>query len=269
MKTMRLIVAAAIAAVQSMPGWAQDAASKEALAKLAKNPYADVVSVPFLYDLNFGGGLGSKTQQVLNLQPVIPFGLNSDWMLVTRTYASLIAQPALDGSSGAHGLGDIQFSAFVSPARVGRLDWGVGPVFQIPSASDTALGQGKWGAGPTVGAIWTGDAWTVGAVVNNIWSFAGDRDRPDVNQMQLQPMITYFFPDNPHRFLSFSPTITANWKASASERWTVPLSLGIGQVVKFGSQPVNLQATAFYNAIKPADAATWTVELQIQFLFSK
>lgn len=266
---MRLIVAAAIAAVQSMPGWAQDAASKEALAKLAKNPYADVVSVPFLYDLNFGGGLGSKTQQVLNLQPVIPFGLNSDWMLVTRTYASLIAQPALDGSSGAHGLGDIQFSAFVSPARVGRLDWGVGPVFQIPSASDTALGQGKWGAGPTVGAIWTGDAWTVGAVVNNIWSFAGDRDRPDVNQMQLQPMITYFFPDNPHRFLSFSPTITANWKASASERWTVPLSLGIGQVVKFGSQPVNLQATAFYNAIKPADAATWTVELQIQFLFSK
>ena len=84
-----------------------------------------------------------------------------------------------------------------------------------------------------------------------------------------EPMVTYFFPDNPHRFLSFSPTITANWKASGSERWTVPLSLGIGELVKFGSQSVNFQATAFYNAIKPSDAPTWTVELQVQFLFSK
>jgi hypothetical protein len=269
MKATRIVVAAAIAALQSMPGWAQDAASKQALARMANNPYAGVISVPLLYDLNFGGGLGSKTQQVLNAQPVIPFGLNSDWMLVTRTIVPLIAQPALEGSSGAHGLGDIQFSAFLSPARVGRLDWGVGPVFQLRSASNTVLGQGKWGAGPTAGAIWSGDDWTVGAIVNNIWSYAGDRDRPDVNQMQLQPMVTYFFPNSPHRFLSSSPTITANWKASGSERWTVPLSLGIGELVKFGNQPVNLQATAFYNAIKPDGAATWTLEIQVQFVFAE
>jgi hypothetical protein len=252
-----------------MPGWAQDAAPAPSFARAAKNPFAEVISVPLLYDVNFGGGLGGKTQQVLTAQPLIPFSLNADWDLITRTIVPLISQPALAGNSGAHGVGDIQFSAFLSPDRTGLFDWGVGPVFLLPSAGDSVLGQGKWGAGPTAAAVWTGEQWTLGALVNNIWSVAGERGRPAVNQMQLQPLVNYFFRENPDRYLSFSPTVTANWKANGGERWTVPLSLGIGQVVKLGDQKVNLQATAFYNAIRPADAATWTLELQIQFLFPK
>jgi len=267
MRTLRVI--AALAALQSVAAWAQDARTTQELARLAKNPFAGTISVPLLYDVNFGGGLGSKTQQVLTGQPVIPVDLNAEWELLTRTIVPLISLPALEGSSAAHGLGDIQFSAYLSPARVSRLDWGVGPVFQLKSASNPQLGQGKWGAGPAAGAIWTGDDWTIGAIINNIWSFAGDRARPDVNQLQLQPMVTYFLPDNAHRFLNFSPTITANWKASGSERWTVPLSLGIGQLAKLGEQAVNFQATVFYNAIKPAAASTWTLELQVQFMFPK
>lgn len=90
---------------------------------------------------------------------------------------------------------------------------------------------------------------------------------PAINQMQLQPMVNYTFRDNPNRYLSFSPTITANWEASGDERWTVPISLGLGQLLKFGHQSVNLQATTYYNVVTPPGSAHWTLELLVQFLF--
>jgi len=106
-------------------------------------------------------------------------------------------------------------------------------------------------------------------LINNIWSFAGDTHRPAVNQMQLQPEINYNFKHNPNGYLSFSPTIMANWQASGNERWTVPVSLGVGQLVKFGSQAINLQTTAYYNVLAPPGTGAWTLEMELQFLFPK
>lgn len=262
-----LCAAGAIAALQALSAWAQDAPATHTAARVARNPFAEVITLPILYDASFGGGLGSKTQQALSFEPVVPFEVNADWDVITRTIVPLIAQPALAGAGASRGLGDIQFSAFVSPDKVGRLDWGVGPVFQLPSATNSVLGQGKWGAGPTAAVIWLGEQWMLGGVVNNIWSFAGDRDRPAVNQMQLQPLVTWYFPEAPARYLSFSPVVTANWKAQGRERWTVPLSLGIGEAVKFDRRPVTFQATASYNLRRPSDAAAWTLELGVQFQF--
>ena len=260
-----VIAAAAFFAVRAVPALGQDA---QELARAAKNPLANLTSVAILYDASFAGGLEGKTEHVVTLQPVIPFAVSGDWSLITRTIMPVIAQPGQAAGEGwTGGLGDIQLSAFLSPARAERLVWGIGPVLQIPSASNNALGQGKWGAGPTAAAEWFGEQWTFGALINNTFSIAGSANRPSVNQMELQPLVNYNFVDNPDRFLSFSPTVTANWKANGSDRWTVPLSLGIGQLVKFGNQQVNLQATAFYNVVKPADAAKWTMELQVQFLF--
>jgi hypothetical protein len=248
-----------------VPAFAQD---EQTLARAAKNPLANLTNIQFLYDANLGIGPDNRTQHVLTFQPVIPFSVNADWSIITRTIMPLIAQPgAAPGEGWTSGPGDTQLSAFLSPARGDKLVWGAGPVLQIPSASNDVLGQGKWGAGPTAAALWFGEQWTFGALANNIWSIAGSSGRPAVNQMQLQPMINYNFTDNPDRYVSFSPVITANWKANGSERWTVPLTLGIGQLFKFGKQPVNLQATGYYNVIKPADAANWTLELQVQFLF--
>ena len=260
-----VITVAAFFAIRAVPALAQDA---QELARAAKNPLANLISVSIFYDASFAGGLESKTEHVLTLQPVIPFAVSSDWSLITRTIMPLIAQPGQAAGEGwTSGLGDIQVSAFLSPARAERLVWGVGPVLQIPSATNSALGQGKWGAGPTAAAEWFGEQWTFGALINNTFSFAGSGSRPAVNQMELQPLVNYNFADNPGRYLSFSPIVTANWKANGSDRWTVPLSLGIGQLVKFGNQSILLQATAYYNVVKPADAAKWTMELQVQFLF--
>ena len=254
-------------AVRAMPAFAQDTKS---LASEVKNPFSTVVNLQFLYDANFGGAFGSRAQDVITVKPVIPFRVSAEWSLITRTVIPLIAQPGQGGGQGwTSGPGDTQLSMYLSPSGAEKLVWGAGTVFQIPSATNDLLGQGKWGAGPAGGLIWYGEQWSIGALINNTWSFAGDHSRPAVNQMELEPQITYNFKSNPDRYITFAPTITANWKASGGERWTVPLTLGIGQLVKVGSQSINLQATAYFNVIKPADAANWTMELQIQFLFPK
>jgi hypothetical protein len=257
--------ASTLLAAISLPVFAQDTPS---VAREAKNPLANLINLQFLYDANLNIGSEAKTQDVFTLQPVIPFSVSANWSVITRTILPLITQPGLSAGEGrTRGPGDTQFSAFLSPARAGRLVWGIGPVFQIPSASNEALGQGKWGAGPTAAAQWSGELWTFGALINNIWSFAGDDSRPAVNQMQVQPEVNYNFRRDPDGYFTFSPTITANWKQSGGERWTVPVSLGVGQLVKIGKQSVNLQATAYYNVVAPADSPNWTLELEVQFLF--
>ena len=267
LKTGLLIAAAALCIGRVAPACAQAVLPP---AREARNPLADEANLQFIYDANLNTGPEHKTQHVLNIQPLVPFAVNADWTLITRTIVPLIAQPGANPGEGwTSGPGDTQLSAFLSPTRAERLVWGVGPVFQIPSATNDALGQGKWGAGPTAAALWFGEQWTFGALINNTWSFAGDHSRPAVNQMQLQPQINYNFKDNPDRYLSFSPVITANWKESGGERWTVPVSLGIGQLVKSGNQAINLQATVYYNVVKPTDASNWTLEFTVQFLFPK
>jgi hypothetical protein len=269
MSTLRSLLlisglAAGLFTVFALPCFAQESPS---LAQEAKNPFADLIDLQFIYDANLNAGPNRSTQNVLTFQPLIPFELNGDLSLITRTILPVIDQPALSPGGSARGFGDTQFDAWISPTRTGPLVWGIGAVFQIPTASNDALGQGKWGAGPTAGIQWSGKQWTFGALINNIWSFAGAEDRPAVNQMQLQPSVNYSFADNPNGYLSFSPTIVANWKASGGERWTVPVSLGVGQLVKIGKQSVNLQATAYYNVIAPAGSSNWTLEVLAQFLF--
>ena len=255
----------ALLTILACPAVAQDA---QLLAKQARNPFADLINLQLFYDANLRVAPANETQQELIIQPLIPFNLNNDWMLITRTILPLIAQPgSARGESWVRGLGDAQFAALLSPARARSLVWGIGPVFQFPSASHDALGQDKWGAGPAAGVQWSGSQWSFSVLIFNIWSFAGDVARPPVNQMQLEPTVNYNFRGNPNRYLTFAPTITSNWEVSGDERWTAPISLGLGQLFKFGHQSVNLQASAFYNAVAPPGSAQWTLELLVQFLF--
>jgi hypothetical protein len=268
MKFERLRIRFAVIAILASfarPAFTQEAQS---LVKEAKNPFANLINLQLFYDVYPGVAPANNTEQVLTIQPLIPFQLNSEWIVITRTILPIIEQPgAAAGQDWVRGVGDTQFAALVSPARVGSLDWGVGPVLQLPTASHDALGQGKWGAGPAAGVQWTGTQWTLGALLLNIWSFAGDSGRPPVNEMQLQPTVNYTFKDNPNRYLSFSPTITANWEVSGDERWTVPVSLGLGQLFKVGHQSVNVQGTTYYNVVAPPGSGRWTLEVLVQLLF--
>jgi hypothetical protein len=238
------------------------------LAKAAQNPVADMISLPLQNNTNFGVGPGDDVQNVLNVQPVIPIKLGEDWNLITRTIAPVIYQPELvPGYGSVFGLGDINTTLFLSPAKSGKIIWGVGPVLSFPTASDRVLGTGQWSAGPSAVALTIRGPWVIGGLVNNLWSYAGDDDREDVNQFLFQYFINYNLPKG--WYISSAPILTANWKADSGNQWTVPFGGGVGKIFRIGKQPVNAQVQAFYNAVKPDNGADWSLRLQLQFLFPK
>jgi hypothetical protein len=251
--------------VLSAPVGAQDDLE---LAKKTQNPVADLISVPFENHINFGVGPHNDAQNILYVQPVIPFRLTDEWNLISRTVAPVIYQPELaPGVGDTFGLGDIQLSLFLSPAKPGVLIWGAGPVLQFPTATDDVLGQGKWGAGPTAAALTIQGPWVVGALINNVWSFAGDGKRKAVNQMLLQPIISYNLPGG--WYVNSIPMITADWKADAGERWTVPIGGGVGRIVRIGPLPLGVDVGAYYNVVRPDNAAECELRARVNFLFPK
>ena len=249
---------------------AQDARADETteLAQAAQNPVANMISLPLQNNTNFGIGPDDDTQNILNIQPVVPIGLGDDWNLITRTIAPVIYQPEIvDGTGSEFGLGDINATLFFSPAKPGKLIWGVGPAFSFPTATDEVLGTDKWSAGPSAIALTIKGPWVIGGLVNNLWSFAGDDDRADVNQFLFQYFINYNMADG--WYLSSAPIITANWEADSGNQWTVPFGGGFGKIFKIGNQPMNAQVQAFYNVETPDNGPDWSMRLQLQFLFPK
>ena len=167
--------AALLCAVIAAAGAARAELSAEELAKLAQNPVGNLISVPFQNNTNFNVGPLTGTQNILNIQPVIPIEVNKDWNIITRTILPLIWQPEfLPGQGSTFGLGDMQLSAFLSPSEPGPggLIWGAGAIAQMPTNTDDVLGNKNWGLGPTavVLKLEKGDPWVYGALVNNVWS---------------------------------------------------------------------------------------------------
>ena len=115
---------------------AHSAMTAEELAKLAQNPVGNLISVPFQNNTNFNYGPQSDTQNILNIQPVIPISVSPEWNIITRTIIPVISQPALSpAGERKDGVGDTVFTAFLSPANPGKWIWGAGPVLQLPTNS--------------------------------------------------------------------------------------------------------------------------------------
>ena len=244
------------------------AESVEELARKAQNPIANLISLPFQNNTNFGVGPLDRTQNVLHIQPVIPVSLSDDLLLITRTIVPIIYQPEPPtGGGGTFGLGDINPQFYFSPKTSSNITWGVGPTFLLPTATSQVLGQGKWGIGPAAVIVVTTKQWVFGAVANNIWSVAGDSDRPDVSQLTFQPFINYNMKDG--WYLVSAPILTTNWEASGGNQWTVPLGGGFGRIFAIGEQKVNAQLQAFWNVVKPDAGPDWTLRGQFQLLFPK
>jgi hypothetical protein len=241
----------------------------EELAKQTQNPVADLISVPIQNNLNFGLGPHNRAQNILNIQPVLPFELTEEINLITRTIFPIIRQPDLTRDSGnnTNGLGDMNISLFFSPAKSGPVIWGLGPILEFPTATDEVLGTRKWAAGPTGVALTIQGPWVVGALANQSWSYAGNDDRKKVSHFLLQYFINYNFKGG--LYLSSAPIITANWKATSGNKWVIPFGGGVGRLWKVHKQPINTQVQAFYNVQQTTFGPDWTLRLQVQFLFPK
>ena len=241
--------------------------STEELAKKAQNPIADMISLPFQSNTNFGVGPYQAPQEILNIQPVIPIHIDQDWNLITRWITPVISQPKLSPIGHEQfGLGDLNPSFFLSPAKPGEIIWGVGPTFLLPTATDQNLGDHRWGAGPSVVLLTIQGHWLYGVLANNIWSFASTGNGSNVNEMLIQPFVNYNFPGG--WYLTSSPVVTADWLARG-RKWTVPVGGGVGRLLKLDKQPINLQVQVFYNVATPRGGAKWQARLEATLLFPK
>jgi len=246
------------AAVSFAPEEAQGGAKPAAatnetadLAKATQNPVASLISVPFQNNSNFAVGPYNRTQDVLNVQPVIPIRLNEKWMMISRTIQPIVWQPAATANAGGqYGFGDMNPTLFLSPAKPGKLIWGFGPAIVLPTATSTALGQGKLSFGPSAVALVQPGHWTIYNLKKG-WN------------------------------INTGPIITANWRSKGSGEastgndttggsvWTVPFGGGVGRVMRLGYQPVNLSLNFYGNAVHPPGASSWGMRIQIALLYPK
>jgi len=250
------------------------AAGGEDLRAKTQNPVGAMISLPFKNSWDYGAPNG--TAYFLNIQPVIPQTVG-EWNLIHRVIAPIIS---IDGpvvgrpeipvgtpGDGATGLGDINYSTYLSPAEPGRWIWGVGPSLMMRTATDEQLGSGKWSLGPTAVVLTQPKPWTIGLLGRQLWSIAGDDSRPDVNQLLLEPFINYNLANG--WYLITDMVITSNWKAPDGNQWTVPLGGGVGKIFNIGKQAMNTRIEAYSNVEKPEGAPDWVLSWTLQFLFPR
>jgi hypothetical protein len=263
-----------------VPATSPGGSDTAALAKATQNPVASLISLPLQNNNNFGIGPYNRTGDIFNIQPVIPTKVSDKVMLITRVIQPIVWQPyAQQPTGGQVGIGDMNPTFFLSPANAGKLIYGVGPAFVLPTATSTQTGQGKFSLGPSVVALVQPGHWTVGVLINNVFSVAGSAHRPDVNQMLLQYFVNYNL--NKGYYLTSGPIVTANWNAKGTgdaasgndttggSVWVLPFGGGIGQIRRLGPQPINWTVQFYGNAIHPPGASPWSFKFQIALLYPK
>ncbi|MGC1380021.1 MAG: hypothetical protein WA814_03220 [Candidatus Baltobacteraceae bacterium] len=252
----------------------QQAALREAIIKTSQNPVGNIAIIPFQNNFNYGVGPYTRFQYNLNIQPVVPFMLSKSMTLIARTIIPLIDQPSFAppsvcassyGCGSTFGLSDIQEQFFFAPkTKPGALIWGVGPIFQVPSASPGVLGAGKWAAGPNVVALIMPGKIVAGILASQIWSIAGQVNRPNISAALFQPFFNYNLKGG--WALSTAPIITANWTA-AQNKWAVPLGGGVARTFKAGDQVTSVSVLYYSYVARPITTPQTNLKIVWSLLF--
>jgi hypothetical protein len=230
------LFAAAIANAQDAPAPpspAADVTGGISAAQMAKanNPLADMNALNFHdYWSPALRGVPDDHSNTLNLRPVMVAGRH-----IIRATIPLPTVP-LGGGPYASGLGDINiFDAIKLTSEGSRTDLAVGPLLVIPSASDDALGQGKWQAGAAAVVIHPlAGGSLIGGLVTYQTDFAGDAERADTSILAAQPILTlsmgggYYFRSSPVWVFDLE-----------NNRTLMPFGIGIGRVFKGAGGIVN------------------------------
>jgi len=233
-----------------------------------KDPIADLMQVSIESNLDFGAAAGNGFQYTLTFEPVLPVKLSNAWYLITRPNFSVVSAPeSASGQSRTTGCSDLVTQFYFSPQASTPVIWGIGPVVGVPTGSDPLLGTGKWTLGPGVAIIKQTEHWTLGAIVNHVWSFAGDRNRSDVSLTLLEPEIAYSWGNGWEVGLDVESTYDSN--AARGDRWLVPVEMSIGKVVNFGRRPVSLSVGVLPYALAPAGSPSVGLSFTIAPLFPK
>lgn len=237
-------------------------ATLQELAKSVHNPFEDFVKVPLQSTTGFSIGPHRNAGEGLNIQPVIPFSLNSEWDLIARPSLSVTYQPS---PHEEFGLNDLQTSFFVTPHSANEWIWGAGPIFQFPTATSDALGTGRWSVGPTAALIYSKGPWFNGVLAYHLLSFAGNRARGSVNQTYVEPEVSYNFESG--WYVDCDPPMTFDWTTDAANGWTIPIGADVGNAFNVGSHAMSFQLGGYDLAKRPNGAPQWIIRVQVTALF--
>jgi hypothetical protein len=260
-----IAVVSLLAVAPALAQQAQDQGSAQELANQVSNPVANLISLPFQNNFDFGSNSSTQMRWTMNVQPVIPFALNENWNVITRTIMPINFREMASPADDLVGLGDTSESLFLSPrSSPGGIIWGVGPIVQIPTATETLLGSGKWSAGPTLVVLQQQSGWTYGLLTNQLWSIAGHGNRAAVNATFLQPFLAYNWPSG--FGLTVNSETTYDWTAREA---TVPFNFVASQILKIGGQAISFGAGVRYYAARPTGGPDWGLRLTATLLFPK
>ena len=234
------------------------------LAKKTQNPVGDILSIPFEFNFNGGGGLEDQTHLNLNFQPVLPIKLTPGVNLIFRTIIPFQSFPGpADVKTG--GFGDIMEQLFFTPAKPGRIIWGVGPTFSLPTATAHPARTGTWAGGMSVVVLAMPGRWVLGSLLTQVWPMNDAGGPPETNVFSCKCFVNYNFGKG--WALSSVPTIVANWDAADGQQWTVPVGGGITRTVVFKGQAMSLGFQYFKNVKRPDDGPGTQVRMNFALIF--
>jgi hypothetical protein len=249
--------------------------AQAALIKESQNPVGNITLIQFQNNLNYGYGRFVRDQYDLNVQPVVPIELKPNLSLVTRFITPIIDQPSFaprgvcvstSGCPARFGIGDLTPQFFFAPkTKPNALIWGAGPQFLLPTGNSSGTSAGKYGVGPAiVGLIMPGPIVT-GLLVTQMFSYAGNAKRPNISALLVMP----FFDYNLKSWALFfgSSGITANWEATPSGRWLVPVGTGVLKTFRIKAQTMQLGIYYFGNVVRPVGAPFGTVRFNYNLVF--
>ena len=239
------------------------------------------------YKGDFDGG-DSRTFNSFKLQPVMSIPLGDNYNLIVRPILQYLTYdypgislddpmpPITENSFGldfdnVDGMGDTILMTSVGRSdQQGGLILAAGPTFMFPTASEDELAilqQNKWAAGPSLIGIYIGDQWIVGAVAQHWWGIGNSTqklrvnipanssqlnvevDGDNLNLTDIQYVLRYRYSAQTN--IGMAPNISINWNASGSDKYTVPVGMGMDTMVMLGPLPVKMGFEVQYYVNQP------------------
>lgn len=243
----------------------------EEIAKKAANPIASMISVPFQtnfqYNINSSAGGENGYRTIMNIQPILPVVLSNDINLISRLIIPVITQKDVTArNQHEEGIGDVLYSGFFSPSGR-KVIWGFGPTVSFPTASNEFLGTQKLSIGPSFVILGQPRKWTVGILVNQLWSVAGKTSRANIKVGYLQPFVGYRFKGG----LGAGVSSENSYDWNSNRLLSGVVSFNFSQIIKIaGSQIASIQFSPLvYYGNKDVKMASWGVRTTLAFLFLK
>ena len=178
---------------------------------------------------------GERTRK-LTLRYAHPVFLENRWRVnlqVDLPFASRsLSGQAADEDAQTRGDGDVILQAILARETDGSRAFGFGTQLILPTASQEASGKGKWRLRPAVGYRWSLPGSSGRSffqlLVRYDFSFAGDKSRPRVSELQFSPNLELGLSRSAYVSIFSSPDIRYNF---VTDELFVPINVEFGKSI--------------------------------------